>query len=161
MSIRAGRSTRMSGIRSLLSVLVVVLVVGQAFAASPERTFARDCAVCHVPGITGAPKLGDKPEWARRVRAGMGMLYRNAYRRRALYGDGRQKGASTDIPDDEIKAIVDYMIDAAALDSSALEAGARYERLGIRDRDFIRLDSDYDGYLSRQEVAGDPSILAS
>ncbi|MES2563082.1 MAG: hypothetical protein V4637_10185, partial [Pseudomonadota bacterium] len=29
-----------------------------------------------------------------------------------------------------------------------------------RDRDFIRLDADYDGFLSRQELAVDPALLA-
>jgi cytochrome c5 len=143
----------------LLSAAACMLCVGQAFAASPANTFARDCAVCHVPGITGAPKLGDKPEWTRRIRAGIGMLYRNAIEG-VPYTAMVAKGGHKDISDDEIKAIVDFMVAAAAIDSTVLDAAARYEKLGIVDRDFIRLDGNFDGLLSRQELAGDAVLVA-
>lgn len=142
-------------IELLLSAMVAMLCVGRAFSASPENTFARDCAVCHVPGITGAPKLGDKLDWTRRIRAGIGMLYRNAIEG-VPYTAMVAKGGHKDISDSEIKAIVDFMVAAAAIDSHVLDAAARYEKLGIRDRDFIRLDGDYDGFLSPLEMALDP-----
>ena len=143
----------------LPSAIIALLCAGQAFAASPANTFARDCAVCHVPGITGAPKLGDKPEWTRRIRAGIGMLYRNAIEG-VPYTAMVAKGGHKDISDEEIKAIVDFMVAAAAIDSHVLDAAARYDKQGIRDRDFIRLDGNYDGFLSPLEVAVDPAIFA-
>lgn len=145
--------------RHLLSTVALVLCIGHAHAQSPGHAFARDCAVCHVPGITGAPKLGDKPDWTRRIRAGISMLYRNAIEG-VPFTAMTAKGGHKDISDDEIRAIVDFMVAAAALDSTVLDAAARYEKLGIRDRDFIRLDADYDGFLSRQELAVDPALLA-
>jgi hypothetical protein len=53
------------------------------------------------------------------------------------------------------------MLAAAALDASVLEAAARYERLGIQDRDFIRLDANFDGFLSRRELADDRVLRAN
>ena len=32
--------------------------------------------LCHLPGIHGAPKVGDREDWARRVRPGMTMVFR-------------------------------------------------------------------------------------
>ena len=71
-------SIRSRCLRHLFAAVVLVVCIGHTYAQSPAHTFARDCAVCHVPGIANAPKLGDKPDWTRRIRAGIGMLYRNA-----------------------------------------------------------------------------------
>jgi hypothetical protein len=120
----------------------------------------RDCAVCHLPGIAGAPKVGDKAEWTKRVRAGMNMVYRNALE--GVPNTAMQaKGGQTDLPDDLVKAIVDYMVQAAALDPQVLEAARRYDKLGIRDRDFVRLDTNYDGVLSPRELERDPALAAN
>jgi cytochrome c5 len=35
------------------------------------RLYMDYCAVCHLPGIHGAPKVGDRTEWTRRVRLGL------------------------------------------------------------------------------------------
>jgi cytochrome c5 len=96
----------------------------ESLAASPEETYMRDCAVCHLPGIAGAPKVGDKAEWTKRVGAGLNNVYRNALEgipNTAMAG----KGGQTDLSDDLVKAIVDYMIGAASLDASVLEAAKR------------------------------------
>jgi hypothetical protein len=69
------------------------------------------------------------------------------------------KGGHTDLPDAEFKAIVDLMLAAAKLPAAALAAAARYDKLGITDRDFVRRDADFDGSLSRQELGDDPTLL--
>jgi cytochrome c5 len=120
-------------------------------AATLEENYMRNCAVCHLPGIAGAPKVGDKAEWSRRVRAGIANVYRNALQgvpNTAMMA----KGGHDDLSDAEIKAIVDYMLGAAALDDNVLRAAARYDKLGITDRDFIALDANFDGFLSGSEV---------
>src|SRR5262245_22037191 len=123
----------------------------------PELYMQR-CALCHLPGIAGSPKVGDRDEWARRVRGGMSMVYRNAI-------DGipntamSAKGGAAELKDEDVKAIVDYMIAAAKLSPHTLKAAARYEALNISNRDFIRLDSNFDGALSREEIAGDAALL--
>jgi cytochrome c5 len=142
-----------------LAALCFSLVLPVSFAADPGETYMRDCAVCHLPGIAGAPKVGDKEEWSRRVRAGMEMLYRNALE--GIPNTAMQaKGGQTDLPDALVRAIVDYMVNAAALDARVLEAARRYDKLGISDRDFVRYDANYDGFLSPGELKDDP-VLAS
>jgi cytochrome c5 len=150
--------------RCLLSLLAILPLLSfaarQSLAASPEETYMRDCAVCHLPGIAGAPKVGDKAEWSKRVRAGLDDVYRNA-----LEGIPNTamsaKGGQTDLSDALVKAIVDYMIAAAALDPAVLEAARRYDKLAIADRDFIRLDANFDGFLSPQELKSDPVLVAN
>lgn len=138
--------------------ILAVAVSGSAHAASTAETYMRNCAVCHLPGIAGAPKVGDTADWARRVRPGLNMMYRNALE--GLPNTAMMaKGGHTDLSDDEVKAIVDYMIEAAALDRKTLEAAGRYDKLRITDRDFVRLDRNFDGLLSRDEIGHDPVLL--
>lgn len=124
-------------------------------AASPGENYMRNCAVCHLPGIAGAPKVGDQPEWTRRLRAGMNMVYRNALQgmpNTAMMA----KGGHSDLSDGDVKAIIDYMVSAASLDEKALDAAARYDRHGIVDPAFVRLDKNFDGALTREEL--DPTL---
>src|SRR5262249_31095525 len=132
-------------------------VVGASSAAHAQTApelYAKHCAVCHLPGIAGAPKVGDAAEWARRVRAGLNMVQLNALQgmpNTAMMAKGGQR----DLGEDELKAVVNYMISAANLPAQVLKEAARYDALGITNRDFIRLDANFDGYLARDEVAGD------
>lgn len=41
-----------------------------------------------------------------------------------------------------------------------IKAAKRYDRLGITDRDFIRLDANLDGFLSPQELKNDRVLVA-
>jgi osmotically-inducible protein OsmY len=116
------------------------------------------CGVCHVPGIAGAPRVGDREEWARRVRPGLNAVYRNALGGMP-FSAMAAKGGHRDLREDEVKAIVDYMIDAAKLSPETLAAAARYDAPGITNRDFVRLDANLDGFLSREEVAGDAALV--
>ena len=45
-----------------------------------------------------------------------------------------------------------------ALPPSALAAAARYDALGITDREFIRLDANFDGVLTPDEIRHDPPL---
>ena len=142
--------------RRIAAPLAAVFAWAQpALAATTAESYMRNCAVCHLPGIAGAPKVGDAADWARRLRAGLNMVYRNTLQ--GLPNTAMMaKGGHTDLSDAEVKAIVDYMIGAAALDKSALDAAARYDRHGITDRDFVRLDKNFDGFLTREEL--DPAL---
>ena len=71
------------------------------------------CAACHGAGIAGAPKLGDKPAWAARIKQGDAVLYEHAIKGfQGKAGFMPPKGGST-APDAEIKAAVDYMVAAS------------------------------------------------
>jgi cytochrome c5 len=87
-------------------------------AAAPAATsdpavgkalYEKSCTVCHAAGVAGAPKSGSKEDWAPRIAKGMDALYKSS-----IEGLGAMppRGAST-ASDDEIKAAVDYMVNAA------------------------------------------------
>ncbi|MBS9405608.1 cytochrome c5 family protein [Halomonas sp. TRM85114] len=65
------------------------------------------CAACHASGAAGAPVLGDAEAWGPRLEKGAEELYASA-----INGIGAMppKGGSS-ASDEEIEAIVDYMID--------------------------------------------------
>jgi len=77
-------------------------------AGAGEGVYKQACAVCHVAGVAGAPKHGDKAAWAPRVGAGLDALTATV-----IKGKGAMppKGGSA-ASDAEIKAAVQYMLDA-------------------------------------------------
>ncbi|MDZ4399791.1 c-type cytochrome [Hydrogenophaga sp.] len=77
-------------------------------AASGEALYKQACAVCHVAGVAGAPKLTDKAAWAPRLALGLDGLTASV-----IKGKGAMppKGGST-ASDAEIKVAVQYMLDA-------------------------------------------------
>ena len=63
--------------------------------------------------MAGAPKFGDKAAWAPRIKQGSATLYDHAIKGfQGNAGVMPPKGAST-ASDDEVKAAVDYMVNAA------------------------------------------------
>lgn len=138
-------------------LLLALAATLPAAAATPAERYMSLCAMCHLPGAHGAPQVGDREEWTRRLRPGLNMVYRNTIEgipNTAMMA----RGGHSELSDDQVRAIVDYMIAAAALPQSVLRDAARYDRLRLSDRDFIRRDLSRDGYLSRQEVAPDPLL---
>ena len=89
------------------SLISIVLATSAVALADGESTYKDACAVCHTAGIAGAPKLGDKAAWAPRIATGNDALYTTA-----LKGKGAMpaKGGRAEISDDDIKAVVDYMV---------------------------------------------------
>ncbi len=72
------------------------------------------CFVCHTPGAAGSPKFGDKTAWAPRIEKGLEVLHGsaiNGYMGNA--GMMPPKGGRPDIADEDIKAAVNYMVEAA------------------------------------------------
>ena len=80
-------------------------------ATEPESNYNMTCATCHNIGVAGAPKLGDAVQWAPRVAKGMDVLYASSI-------DGMPpgmpaKGMCFNCSDDDLMAIVDYMVEAS------------------------------------------------
>lgn len=77
-------------------------------AGAGESLYKMACAACHVAGVAGAPKFGDKAAWAPRVGAGVDALTASV-----IKGKGAMppKGGSA-ASDAEIKASVQYMLNA-------------------------------------------------
>lgn len=91
-------------------------------AAAPAPKLAADagkklydtaCVACHGAGIAGAPKFADKAAWAPRLKQDAATLYEHAIKGfQGKAGMMPPKGGSS-APDDEVKAAVDYMANAA------------------------------------------------
>lgn len=72
-----------------------------------KNTYETSCAVCHGAAGMGAPVVGDKAAWETVVGKGMDTVYANA-----INGvGGMPPKGGTDLDDDKLKAVVDYMID--------------------------------------------------
>jgi cytochrome c5 len=151
------RKAEGTGCRFSLFPLLFSLCSTPAAAATAAENYMTYCALCHLPGIHGAPKVGDQADWTQRVRAGLSMVYRNAIE--GMPNTAMLPLGSAPLAAAEVKAIVDHMLAATALPAAALQEAARYDKLGITDRDFIRHDANYDGFLTREELAGDPVLL--
>ncbi|MFZ2299498.1 cytochrome c5 family protein [Aquabacterium sp.] len=95
--------------------------VTQAPAPAPAPTaenavgksvYGKTCALCHAAGVAGAPKPGDKADWAPRIAQGKDLLYKHAMEGfTGSKGVMPARGGSTTLTDDEVKAAVDYMAD--------------------------------------------------
>ena len=77
-------------------------------AGTGEALYKQACSVCHVAGVAGAPKFGDKAAWAPRVAGGLDALTASV-----IKGKGAMppKGGSA-ASDADIKAAVEYMLAA-------------------------------------------------
>lgn len=73
-----------------------------------KATYEKTCALCHGPGLAGAPKFGNKAEWAPRLKAGTAKLYTSALKGTTNGMPG--KGGNLTLSDDEVKAAVDYLV---------------------------------------------------
>ncbi len=72
-----------------------------------KTVYATACFACHDTGAAGAPKKGDKAAWAPRIAQGMETLFASS-----INGKGAMppKGGQVQLPDDDIKAAVSYMV---------------------------------------------------
>lgn len=77
-----------------------------------KSVFGKVCAMCHAIGAAGAPKPGDKADWAPRIAQGMPTLQKHALEGfTGAKGQMPARGASPALTDDEIKAAIAYMVD--------------------------------------------------
>lgn len=78
-----------------------------------EQKYMASCFACHSTGAAGAPKVGDgmAAEWEPRLEKGLDTIVQNA-----INGVNTMpaKGLCFDCSDDDIKAIVEYMIDSSS-----------------------------------------------
>jgi cytochrome c5 len=90
-------------------VAAILAIPASAFAdgASDYKTV---CFACHDQGVAGAPKLGDKENWAPRIAQGNDTMYKHAIEGfQGQAGFMPPRGGSS-LDDDAIKAVVDYMV---------------------------------------------------
>lgn len=85
-----------------------MMVAAAGFDA--KATYDKTCATCHAIGVAGAPKLGDAAAWEPRIGKGMDVLYNSGIN--GLAPGMPAKGMCFTCSDDDIKSIVDYMVDS-------------------------------------------------
>ncbi len=144
-------------VTALLMAAGLAGAITPATAATPAERYTQFCAMCHLPGVHGAPKVGRHDDWLPRLKPGLNMVYRNAVE--GMPNTAMLARGGADLSEAEVRAVVDFMLAASALPASALRNAARYDRFGLSDRDFIRRDTSRDGFLSRSEVSADPLLL--
>jgi cytochrome c5 len=88
-------------------VAVAAVAAAPAKAKSGEEVYQAACSVCHLAGIAGAPKTGDKAAWAPRIAQGVATLYEHSIKG---FKTMPAKGGQSALSDDEVKAAVDYQI---------------------------------------------------
>ncbi len=74
-----------------------------------ERTYMQSCFACHSSGAAGAPRVGNADDWAARIEKGMDTLVLNTIN--GLGGVMPAKGLCFTCSDDDLKAIVEYMVE--------------------------------------------------
>ena len=118
---RAGCVIRSSALRIATIALIVAgttACVSEPQDPSKPPVYVSSCGPCHDTGGGGAPRTGDKEEWAIRLAKGKEAVYQLAIVgfEAEIDEEGRTavmpaKGARNDLSDDEIKGLVDYMIE--------------------------------------------------
>jgi cytochrome c5 len=76
-----------------------------------QQIYQTSCVACHDAGIAGAPKLGDKSQWARHIAKGVDALYASAVNGvQGSAGAMPPKGGNPALTNAEVRAAVDYMV---------------------------------------------------
>ncbi|MGH8621634.1 MAG: c-type cytochrome [Burkholderiales bacterium] len=76
-----------------------------------QQVYQAGCVACHDAGIAGAPKLGDKGQWAKRIAKGVDTLYASAVNGvQGSTGAMPPKGGNLALSNAEVKAAVDYIV---------------------------------------------------
>ena len=71
-----------------------------------DQVVQQYCAACHATGAAGAPKIGDKGAWAKRIGSGLDQMLKIA-----IAGKGAMpaRGGAANISDDELAGAIVYM----------------------------------------------------
>jgi len=81
--------------------------------AKPEhpgkKVYDKTCSLCHATDAMGAPDVGNKGAWEKVLKQGKDTVYKNAINGK----NGMPPRGGTSLSDDEIKQVVDYMIESS------------------------------------------------
>lgn len=95
--------------KQVIIAAAAIMAAGFSSTASADMNakYMANCFACHGTGAAGAPKMGDKAAWKARIAQGKETLYTNS-----IKGKGAMpaKGGRPNLSDDEVKALVDFMV---------------------------------------------------
>ena len=81
--------------------------VASAKNSEAAQLYTKNCKVCHAQGINGAPIFGNAKMWAPRIEKGIPTLTEHAING---FGLMPAKGGRTELSDEEVSTIVEYMV---------------------------------------------------
>ena len=73
-----------------------------------QKIYQSSCQACHVAGVAGAPKLGDKEAWAPRIAKGNDALFLSVKNGLKAMPP---KGTCMSCSEDELRAAMEYMVE--------------------------------------------------
>lgn len=77
-----------------------------------KTVYGNTCSMCHAAGVAGAPKPGDKADWAPRIAQGKEILHKHALEGfTGAKGMMPSRGGNPKLTDQEVKAAVNFMVD--------------------------------------------------
>ncbi len=74
-----------------------------------KKVYEKKCSLCHGNDAMGAPVVGNKEAWEKVLKQGKDTVYKNAINGK----NGMPPKGGTSLSDDEIKQVVDYMIESS------------------------------------------------
>ena len=86
------------------------IILASVESVDVEGNYNKSCATCHIAGVAGAPKLGDGPAWEPRIAKGMETLYSSVIN--GLPPAMPAKGMCFSCSDDDLRDLVDYMVES-------------------------------------------------
>jgi cytochrome c5 len=80
----------------------------QTSSVDGQKIYQASCQACHVAGVAGAPKLGDKEAWAPRIAKGTDALFLSV---KNGLNAMPPKGTCMSCSEDELRAAMEYMVE--------------------------------------------------
>lgn len=109
----AAASKTEENIKPVATVEVMAADDGSHVDKSGEEVVAAVCGMCHTAGLMNAPKIGDKAQWASRIKQGQDTLVSNATKGIRMMP---AKGGNSALSDNEIASAVKYMANQSGAD---------------------------------------------
>lgn len=78
----------------------------------PQRTYTQSCGACHNSGAAGAPRMGNADDWSARLEKGRDVLLENTIN--GYNNIMPPKGMCFTCSDDELAAVLDYILENSA-----------------------------------------------
>jgi cytochrome c5 len=84
-----------------------VAAAAPADAAAGEKVYNTFCAACHIAGVAGAPRTGDKAAWAPRLAQGVDALTQSVIKGKGVMPP---KGGAVTASEADLRSSVEFMV---------------------------------------------------